>query len=277
MNRRVTLGVCTSWLACLTLSLLAILSLPTIAAAQLPGAGRRATSAAWRRRAMRAGGDGGFYVRGGGADIWGTADGFHFAYRSLTGDGEIVTRVNTVDYLDAWSKAGVMMRESLVRGPSTRSCWSAPERGSRSSVARPPAATASSFGLRWRARLLRSSSRAPATTSMRYQSTDGATWTWVGSEWIDMPATIYVGLAVTSHYYGATQRRGSSAIPSSEGGRGDQRDPSGSLPSGWASGDIGAVAASGWAARKRQTTSALAVRAPTSGAAAMSSASPTAR
>src|SRR5262249_20977723 len=34
-----------------------------------------------------------FTVKGSGADIWGAADAFHFAYRSLTGDGAIVARV----------------------------------------------------------------------------------------------------------------------------------------------------------------------------------------
>src|SRR5688572_1614750 len=111
MNRRVTLGVCTSWLVLLTLSLL---SLPAIAAAQLPGDwSSRDIGSVGASGAASSSGGGAFYVRGSGADIWGASDGFHYAYRTLTGDGEIVARVASVDYLDAWSKAGVMMRESL--------------------------------------------------------------------------------------------------------------------------------------------------------------------
>src|SRR5262249_26803086 len=37
-----------------------------------------------------------FTVRGSGADIWGTADGFRFVYQPLGGDGEIVARVTAV-------------------------------------------------------------------------------------------------------------------------------------------------------------------------------------
>src|SRR4029079_16068144 len=62
------------------------------------------------------GSGGSFTVRGAGADVWGTADGFYYAYRTLTGDGEVVTHVRSVDYIHAWSKAGVMMRESLSAG-----------------------------------------------------------------------------------------------------------------------------------------------------------------
>jgi hypothetical protein len=34
-----------------------------------------------------------FTVNGSGADIWGSADGFRFVYRPMSGDGEIVARV----------------------------------------------------------------------------------------------------------------------------------------------------------------------------------------
>src|SRR3954462_15635986 len=53
-----------------------------------------------------------YSVTGAGADIWGTADQFTFVYRQLTGDGSVVARVSSVQSIDAWSKAGVMVRES---------------------------------------------------------------------------------------------------------------------------------------------------------------------
>src|ERR1041384_1097977 len=58
-------------------------------------------------------GNGGFTVKGSGADIWGTADEFHYVYFSLTGDIEFVGRVTGVDFTDGWAKAGLMARESL--------------------------------------------------------------------------------------------------------------------------------------------------------------------
>ena len=54
-----------------------------------------------------------FSIKGGGADVWGNADAFQFAYQSLTGDGSIVARVATVQNTNSRTKAGVMMRETL--------------------------------------------------------------------------------------------------------------------------------------------------------------------
>ena len=51
-----------------------------------------------------------------GADIWGTADQFHFAYKTLTGAGSIVARVQSVQNTNGWAKAGVMIRETLDAG-----------------------------------------------------------------------------------------------------------------------------------------------------------------
>src|SRR5262249_34852973 len=61
-------------------------------------------------------GDGIYALQASGGDIWNTADGMHFFYRTLTGDGEIVARVLSVGNTDFWAKAGVMIRESLDPG-----------------------------------------------------------------------------------------------------------------------------------------------------------------
>ena len=57
--------------------------------------------------------NGTFTVTGAGADVWGTADAFHYAYRTLDGDGTIVARVASIQNVNAWTKAGVMIRNSL--------------------------------------------------------------------------------------------------------------------------------------------------------------------
>ena len=54
-----------------------------------------------------------FTVTGSGADIQGTADQFHYAYTTLTGDGGITARVLSQTPGDpSWTKTGVMLRES---------------------------------------------------------------------------------------------------------------------------------------------------------------------
>jgi len=51
-----------------------------------------------------------------GADVWGTADEFRFAYMQLSGNGSITARVDYVMNTSLWAKAGVMIRESLDAG-----------------------------------------------------------------------------------------------------------------------------------------------------------------
>ena len=51
-----------------------------------------------------------FTVSGAGGDIQGTADAFRFDYMTVTGDCTIIARVASVQNIDAWSKAGVMIR-----------------------------------------------------------------------------------------------------------------------------------------------------------------------
>lgn len=60
-----------------------------------------------------AGTGGTFLVRGGGEDISGTRDGFHFVHRELVGDGTIIARVVSQENTHEWAKAGVMIRENL--------------------------------------------------------------------------------------------------------------------------------------------------------------------
>src|SRR4030095_7720748 len=55
-----------------------------------------------------------FTVKGAGVDIWNTSDQFRLVYQPLTGDGEIVAQVLSLQNTDSWAKAGVMIRETLT-------------------------------------------------------------------------------------------------------------------------------------------------------------------
>jgi len=65
------------------------------------------------RPATLIGTDSAITLRGAGADIYqGTAE-FRFACKKLSGDGSITVRIDSVQTLGDWTKAGVMIRESL--------------------------------------------------------------------------------------------------------------------------------------------------------------------
>jgi hypothetical protein len=145
-----------------------------------------------------------FSVTGSGADIWDASDQFHFVYQPLNGDGEIVVRVATLQHIDGWTKAGVMIRQDLTgNAPNAFMLVSAGHglsfqqratRGAQSTFIQGPAGVAPQW-----VRLVRS-----GTTLTGYSSSDGTTWTARGSFTITLPTQVYIGLAVTSHNTTAT-------------------------------------------------------------------------
>ena len=151
-------------------------------------------------------GNGTYTVSGAGADVWGTADAFHYAYRSLTGDGSIVARVTSVQNVNAWTKAGVMMRNSLSASAAQAFQLVAfsPTKGvpfqRRTSDGDISSSTpgSQSTAPRW-VKLVRS-----GNTITGYESADGTTWTLVGSDTFVMGTNVLVGLGVSSHVAGTT-------------------------------------------------------------------------
>jgi glucose/arabinose dehydrogenase/regulation of enolase protein 1 (concanavalin A-like superfamily) len=140
-----------------------------------------------------------FVASGSGADIWGTADAFHFVYQPLNGNGSIVARVAGIQNTSLWAKAGVMIRDGLAAG--ARNAYMAVSYGSgltfqrRTSTNGTSVSTAvTGFAAPYWVKLRRSGS-----TFTAYRSADGVTWTVVGTASITMATNIYVGLAVTSH------------------------------------------------------------------------------
>jgi regulation of enolase protein 1 (concanavalin A-like superfamily) len=143
-----------------------------------------------------------YTVRGAGADIWGTADAFHYMHQPLTGDGQIVARVGSLQNTHASAKAGVMIRSTLGAGSQQAMMIVTPGRGNAfqrrattngTSVSTAGAVVTAPYWVR----LTRSGNTITAA-----QSANGTQWTTVGSATITMPANVLIGLAVTSHATG---------------------------------------------------------------------------
>jgi len=148
-----------------------------------------------------------FLLGGGGTDIWNTVDQFRFAFKTLTGNGAIVAKVESLVNTDPWAKAGVMIRESLDPGARFAAVYATPGNG-----------------VRYQARLLSASAATSDTAVATAEqmalhipvwikvektgnsfhgsySTDGLKWTAMSwnPQTIAMSGPIYIGLAVTSH------------------------------------------------------------------------------
>jgi regulation of enolase protein 1 (concanavalin A-like superfamily) len=140
-----------------------------------------------------------YAVKGAGADIWGTADAFHFAYRTMSGDGVVIARVATVQNTNAWTKAGVMIRETLDASSAQASMLVSPGKGIAFQRRTLPGGTSTSTaGALVAAPYWVKLERIGATFNA-YASADGVAWTLVGSDTIAMGASVVVGLAVSSH------------------------------------------------------------------------------
>ena len=55
-----------------------------------------------------------FNIIASGDDIWGSSDQFTFVYLRIAGDVDLMARVDRLADVNAWSKAGVMIRSALT-------------------------------------------------------------------------------------------------------------------------------------------------------------------
>jgi regulation of enolase protein 1 (concanavalin A-like superfamily) len=140
-----------------------------------------------------------YTIKAAGRDIWDTSDQFHYVYKQATGDIDTSVRIASLGYSNSWAKAGVMIRETLGAGSAHGFAFVTPGSG-YAFQGRPStgALTEHVVGV---------SGKAPGWVRLRrngdlftaYQSTDGTNWRVIGSDTIPMAATVYVGIAVTSH------------------------------------------------------------------------------
>jgi regulation of enolase protein 1 (concanavalin A-like superfamily) len=145
-----------------------------------------------------------YTLTGAGSDIWGTADAFHFASTTLDGDGQIVARVSSVQNVESWTKAGVMIRATTASNSAHAAMFVTPSSVKGTAFQRRPTTGGSTVNTAgpltgppmW-VRLVRSGSTVTASTSP-----DGSAWTDVDSQTIALDAVARIGLAVTSHRNG---------------------------------------------------------------------------
>jgi regulation of enolase protein 1 (concanavalin A-like superfamily) len=146
-------------------------------------------------------------VSGSGADIWGTADEFHFAYRQQQTTFEIETRVDSVQNIHPWTKAGLMVRTSLAANATHASIFVTP--GNGVSFQRRKTAGAASLAT------TRAGITAPVWLRLTgfngvirgyYKKNLTDRWTLLGQDTLADYTAANVGLAVTSHADGTRAR-----------------------------------------------------------------------
>jgi outer membrane protein assembly factor BamB len=180
---------------------------------------------------------------GGGGDIWGTADAFHFAWQALSADGTVTAHVTAQQATDPWAKAGVMLRATTDPGSPYYAAFVTPGNG---------------ISVQWRTAQGGSSSQLVVSGSVpaylrvasyttggqtyytAYTSPDGSTWTAIpgSTQALTMTGPLLAGFAITSHNQGT----GSAVTLDSVAVSAGEVAPPGACPSAWNCADIGQVA-----------------------------------
>ena len=154
-----------------------------------------------------------FTVSASGNDVWGSSDAFRFTYTSTTSTSfTAIARVASLQNTDSWSKAGLMVRDSLDPGAANAFIAVTPGNGlmfqSRSSDGGGSnSTTIAGSAPEWVKPVVSATTTTSngatttSTTITGYSSSDGTNWTQVGSTTLTTNSTpsYYVGLAVTSH------------------------------------------------------------------------------
>jgi len=135
-----------------------------------------------------------------GADIYSSADEFHFAYKEVSGAAAIIAKVESVENTDPWAKAGVMIRDTLDADSRYVAVLVTPENGVRFQYRR----TAGGSTERYFAEGITAPQwvkleRTTGGLVRAFYSADGTTWTNFNLVQVRMDMPVYIGLAVTSH------------------------------------------------------------------------------
>jgi regulation of enolase protein 1 (concanavalin A-like superfamily) len=140
-----------------------------------------------------------FTVTGAGADVGCTADAFHFVYRRLKGNWDVVAQVRSVEHTDPWAKAGVMIRQTLDPGSAHAFAFVSAQQGvafqrrtrkAGTTVQNAGPVVGAPYWLKLQRR---------GHAIIAWSSSDGRVWKPLGVSTIPTSGEVYVGLAVTSH------------------------------------------------------------------------------
>ncbi len=141
-----------------------------------------------------------YTMTGSGGDIWGNSDEFHFAFKTLSGAGSIVARVESVENTHNWAKAGVMIRETLDADSAHAMMVVTPAQGvsfQRRNVTGDTSADDTTGGIS--APYWVKIERDLSGNLTAYSSTNGSAWQMQGTpDNISMGTNVYIGLIVVS-------------------------------------------------------------------------------
>jgi hypothetical protein len=144
-------------------------------------------------------------VTGGGGDIWGTSDSFHYVWQPLVANGTVSAQVVSQTNTSVWAKGGLMIRATTDPGSPYYAVFVTPGNGIVVQWRTAQSGTSSQVSIAGTVpvylQIIRSGTTFSAATS-----TDGVTWTAIPKSSVslaNLAGSLLAGLAVTSHNAGA--------------------------------------------------------------------------
>ncbi len=140
-------------------------------------------------------------VTGGGGDIFGTSDSFHFVYQPLAADGSISARVASQTSTNTWAKGGLMMRLTTGAGSPYYAVFVTPGKGVVVQWRAVSGGSTTQIGTTGTVPVYLEITRT-GTTFSAFTSTDGSAWTVVPGSTVtiaNLTGSLLRGFAVTSH------------------------------------------------------------------------------
>ena len=142
-----------------------------------------------------------YTMTGSGVDISGTSDQFHYAFKTLSGPGLIIAKVESLENTNNWAKAGAMIRETLDADSVYAAIVVTPAQGVafQNRTITGEASTTKTIADVTAPQWVKIERDATSNFTVSY-SADGFTWVAAGVPMnIPMGANVYIGLALTSH------------------------------------------------------------------------------
>ena len=156
---------------------------------------------------------GNWLLQGAGEDIAGTADQFHGVWQTLSADGSVSARVTSVENVDPFSKAGVMLRIGMDPGSPYFAVFSTPHQDLLVQYRETQGGNSAmdDFFVPTKLPLYLKVTRV-GNIFKAFYSQDGINWTKIGTtKTINMPNKVFAGIAMTSH---ATLQEGTATFDS---------------------------------------------------------------
>ena len=172
-----------------------------------------------------------YTVAGGGNDIWqtpyGNLDQFHYVSQPLSGNGSIVARITSQTNTSPWAKAGIMIKQSAAADAPYALLAVTPTNGTVFQTGFTSSTGGGTLALPVWLKLTLNGSTVTA-----YQSTNGTTWTQVGSTNLTLTSPVTVGLFSAAHNAGALSTATFDNVTVTGGS-------TNGLPTPWADTDVG--------------------------------------